>query len=128
MKTILVDAVNAFVVLWQWINVQMKQLLDRYPNRKIIVTNADDEQFEEFGLHFMPYEVFTMKHRPDKSNPVFFKALMQQFGITSDNLIYFEHNLDAVASARSLWIAAYHYDKNKKDLVWLKRFLDQNQG
>ena len=102
MRTILVDAVNTFVILGQGINIPMQQLLDRYPNKKIIVTNADDEQFDEFGLRGMPYEVFTMKHRPDKSNTIYFKSLMQYFGITADKLIYFEHNLDAVASARSI--------------------------
>jgi FMN phosphatase YigB (HAD superfamily) len=68
-----------------------------------------------------------MKHRPDKSNPTYFRSLMQYFGITADKLIYFEHNLDAIASARSLGITTYHYDKSKKDLLALKRFLDQNQ-
>lgn len=127
MRTILVDAVNTFVLVGQSINTPMQQLLDKYPNKKIIVTNADDEQFDEFGLHNMPYQIYTMKHRPDKSNPMYFRSLMQYFGITADNLIYFEHNLDAIASARSLGITTYHYDKNKRDLLALKRFLDQNQ-
>jgi hypothetical protein len=41
-------------------------------------------------------------------------------------VVYFEHNLDAVNSARSFWINTYHYDKDKKDLVELEKFLKEN--
>lgn len=40
--------------------------------------------------------------------------------------MYFEHNEDAVKSARSVGIATHHYDKDKKDLVGLKKFIDEN--
>jgi hypothetical protein len=41
-------------------------------------------------------------------------------------VIYFEHNLNAVDSARSTWIKTFHYEKNKKDLVELENFLKDN--
>ena len=68
MKTILVDAINTFVIRGEGIFKEMKNLLDRYSNKKIILTNADDEQMNETGLNNMPYEVFTLKHNPDKTN------------------------------------------------------------
>ena len=43
MKTILVDARNTFI-LKDGINQEMKTLLDTYPNRKIILTNANEEE------------------------------------------------------------------------------------
>ena len=42
------------------------------------------------------------------------------------DVIYFEHNPDAVKSAEAVGIAAYYYDKDKKDLESLKIFLDKN--
>ena len=41
MKTILVDAVNTFVIKGDGIFKEMSELLEQYPNRKIILTNAD---------------------------------------------------------------------------------------
>jgi len=40
--------------------------------------------------------------------------------------VYFEHNEDAVKSAQSVGIKTYHYNKDKKDLRGLKKFLDDN--
>ena len=41
-------------------------MLDEFPNTKIILTGANDEQFKKFGLDKMPYKVFTLKHDPEK--------------------------------------------------------------
>ena len=126
MKTILVDAINAFVIEGQGIFQEMYDLLEAFPNRKIILTGANDEQFKEFGLDKMPYEVFTLKHNPEKIDPEYYKNLFNHFSLRSDDVIYFEHNADAVKSAQSVGIRTYFYDKDKKDLVELKRFLTEN--
>ena len=47
MKTILVDARNTFVTE-DGINKDIQNLLDAFPNQKIIVTNANDEQLITF--------------------------------------------------------------------------------
>jgi FMN phosphatase YigB (HAD superfamily) len=130
MKTILVDAVHTTIIKDASGNfIQFKELFDllaTYTNPKLIVTNANDEQMVEFGLNNVPYQVFTMKHNPDKPDPIFFTTLLEQHGWQSADVIYFEHNPDAVASAKSVGITSYHYDKDTKDLVALKQFLDQN--
>lgn len=126
MKIILVDAVNTFVIKSSGIFKQMYELLEKYSIKKIILTNANDEQMENFGLNDMPYEVFTLKHNPEKTNPKYFKIMLNHFNLTSKDVIYFEHNEDAVKSAQSIGITSLHYDKDKKDLVSLKEFLDEN--
>lgn len=126
MKTILVDAYNTFVVEGMGIFEEMHQLLEQYPNRKIILTNANDEQMITFGLDKVPYEVFTLKHNPEKADPKYFEIMLDHFGLDKTDVIYFEHNLEAVKSAQSVGINAYHYDKDKKDLVALKNFIDSN--
>lgn len=60
MKTILVDAVDAFVIEGEGIYKPMYDLLEAYPNVKIILTGANDSQIEQFGLTNMPYELFTL--------------------------------------------------------------------
>ena len=126
MKTILVDAVEAFVIEGEGICQPMLDLLEQYPNRKIILTGANDEQFKAFGLDKMPYEIFTLKHNPEKTNPEYYETLLKHFGLNKEDVVYFEHNPEAVKSAQSVGITSYNYDSNKKDLDALKVFLDKN--
>jgi HAD superfamily hydrolase (TIGR01509 family) len=116
MKTILVDAVDAFVIEGEGIYEPLHALLEAYPNRKLILTNADDEQMKKFGLINMPYEVFTLKHNPDKPDPAYFKTMLAHFDLKPEEVVYFEHNPDAVKSAESVGIISYHYDADKRDL------------
>jgi dihydrofolate reductase len=126
MKTILVDGINAFVYKGEGIFRPMQELLDKYPNRKIILTGANKEQMKEFGLIEMPYEVFTLNHNPEKTDPKYFEMMLAHFGLKPEDVIYFEHNKDAAKSAESVGIKTIFYDEKKKDLIALKKFLDDN--
>ena len=126
MKTILVDAMNSFVIPNLGINKEMHALLEQFENPKIILTNADDEQMEKFGLNVMPYPVFTLKHNPEKTSPEYYQKMLETFSLTKDEVVYFEHNLEAVKSAESVDITTFHYDKDKKDLKGLRDFLRNN--
>jgi HAD superfamily hydrolase (TIGR01509 family) len=126
MKTILVDAVDTFVIEGKGVYQPMFELLEKYPNKKIVLTNANDQQMIPFTLTNLPYELFTLKHNPDKIDPKYFEQMFKHFKLRPEDVIYFEHNPDAVKSAESLGITSYQYDADKKDLVALKRFLDKN--
>ena len=129
MKTILVDAVYCFVIEKDGsfsIFEEMQKLLDSFNNRKIILTGANDEQFRKFGLENMPYEVFTLKHNPEKADPIYYEKMLQNFALDKNDAIYFEHDENAVKSAQLVGIKAYHYDNDKKDLIALKKFLLEN--
>ncbi len=82
MKTILVDAVDTFVIEKEGILgifEEMHDLLEAFSNKKIILTgaNANDEQFKQFGLDKMPYEVFTLKHNPEKTDPKYYEVMCE---------------------------------------------------
>lgn len=126
MKTILVDAVDCFVIEGEGIYQPLFELLETYPNKKILLTGANDEQMDTFGLHNMPYELFTLRHNPEKADPKYYEILLAQYGLTKDDVVYFEHAPKAVESAQSVGIKTHHYDFDQKDLVALKSFLDQN--
>lgn len=126
MKTILVDAVDCFVSAEGQIFQEMRELLETYQNRKIILTGANDEQFKKFGLERMPFEVFTLKHNPEKTEPLYYRLMLEHCGLRKDDVIYFEHNPKAVDSAQSVGITSYLYDNDSKDLGSLKKFLDSN--
>jgi FMN phosphatase YigB (HAD superfamily) len=78
----------------------------------------------DLGLNNLPYETFTLKHQPDKTDPKFFDVFFAHFGLDKDSVVYFEHTLEAVHAAQSLGMPAFHYDSEKKDLESLKKFLD----
>lgn len=129
MKTILVDAVDAFTIEENGrykIFKELHDLLESFPNKKIMLTGAKEEKFKEYALDKVPYEVFTLRHDPEKTNPEYFRAVLLHYGLGKDDVIYFEHNPDAVKSAQSIGIKSYYYDNKKEDLVALKTFLTEN--
>jgi HAD superfamily hydrolase (TIGR01509 family) len=126
MKTILVDAVDTFVIEGEGIFQPMCDLLENYPDKKIILTNANDEEIVTYGLTNLPYELYTLKHNPDKIDPSYFQQMLKHFSLKVEDVIYFEHNPEAVKSAQSAGIKSYHYDSNKRDLDELKKFLDES--
>lgn len=126
MKTILVDAVDCFVSDTGVIFEEMHRLLERFPNRKILLTGANDEQYVRFGLDKMPYEVFTLKHNPEKTDPKYYETLLEKYNLTTDDVVYFEHNPKAVESARSVGITSCLYDSDKRDLAALEDFIAMN--
>lgn len=125
MKTILVDAWNTFVTE-KGIFKEMQDLLDSFPNKKIILTNANEEEKTKLGIVNMPYEVFSLSHNPNKTDPEYYKAMLNNFSLSSEDVVYFEHNEEAVQSAKSVGITTYWYNKDKQDLVALKKFLEEN--
>jgi len=125
MKTILVDAWNAFVTE-KGIFKEMYEMLEEFKNRKIILTNANEKEKVKLGIVNMPYEVFSLEHNPDKTNPEYFKKMLNHFSLSSDEVVYFEHNEEAVKSAESIGIKTFYYDKNAKDVESVKVFLKSN--
>lgn len=126
MKTILVDAINGLILEDGTIFRQMHEMLETYPNTKLVLTGASDEQFEKFNLDKSPYEVFTLKHNPEKTDPAYFKILLEKYNLKANDVIYFEHSIAALKSAESVGIKSYFYDHTKKDISALKQFIDLN--
>jgi FMN phosphatase YigB (HAD superfamily) len=51
--------------------------------------------------------------------------LLEEYNLLPSDVLYFEHNQDTIVSARFLGIATFHYDKDTKDVLRLKEFLDE---
>jgi HAD superfamily hydrolase (TIGR01509 family) len=126
MKTILVDAINTFFIMGEWISQEMYELLEKFPNQKIILTNADEYKQKELWLVNLPYELFTLSFQPEKTDTEYYKIFLEKYWLNTNDVLYFEHNIDAVKSAESVGIQTYHYDKDKKDLQGLEQFLIKN--
>lgn len=125
MKTILVDAWNSFVTE-EGVDVKMKEILDGFDNPKIILTNANEEQKVKLGIVDMPYPVFSLAHEPDKVDPEYYIKFFEKYSLSSEDVIYFEHDEGAVESAKSLGIDVHHFDYSVRDMDRLKEFLELN--
>jgi len=126
MKTILVDAINAYVNDDGTIFRQLHELLCTYPNNKVVLTSANEEQFNKFNLGQIKWPVFTLEHEPEKTDPEYYKILLNEYNLKAEDVIYFEHSADATTSARSVGISTHFYDHNRRDLGALKKFIDSN--
>lgn len=130
MKIILIDAINTLFVNkknnFYKIDRELFKILESFKNKKILVTNADDNQIVEFGLNKSPYEIFTLKHNPNKENPLYFKKFLEKYSLSHKDVVYVEHNQEAIMSANSLGIKTFYYKKDQKDLSVLKSFLLEN--
>ncbi len=125
-RLILVDAIFCLISEDGHVFKAMYDLLETYPNKKILLTGADDKQFKKFGLDKAPYEVFTLKHNPEKTDPEYYRTMLSKLNLEASEVVYFEHNIDAIKSAQSVGIKTYLYDDSKKNLDELKNFLDTN--
>lgn len=124
-KTILVDAIDGLINRDGTVFEEMHTLLEEYPNEKLILTSANDEQFKTFNLHDAPYEVFTLRHDPEKTDPSYYITMLAHYGLKAADVVYFEHSEEAVESARSVEIDTLFYDNEKRDLEELKDFLNE---
>jgi HAD superfamily hydrolase (TIGR01509 family) len=124
MKTILLDAIDVIILEDGTVFEEMHQLLEKYPNPKLVLTGANDEQFKEFNLNRSPYEVFTLKHDPEKTDPKYFEILLNKYNLKPSEVVYFEHNKEAAEVATQAGIKTMFYDCSKRDLKELKEFLD----
>lgn len=124
MKTILVDAWNTFVKN-NTIDSDIYKILESYENQKIILTNANDKELINLGIVNMPYKVFSLSHNPNKDNKLYFIKLIEKYNLINSDLVYIEHNKEAVKSAISLGIKTHHY-KPQESTDELSQFLLKN--
>ncbi len=124
--TILVDAVHCFVIPEKGVFKEMFEILEKFSQKKIILTNANVEERLKFGLDDLPYPLFTLEHSPEKTEDGYYEKMLSHFSLQKEEVIYFEHNEEAAKKAQSLGIKTYQYDKNKKDLKKLEEFLSEN--
>ena len=124
MKTILVDAWNTFVKN-NTIDSDIYKILESYENQKIILTNANNKELINLGIVNMPYKVFSLSHNPNKNDKLYFIKLIEKYDLIISDLVYIEHNKEAVKSAISLGIKTHHY-KPQESTDELSQFLLKN--
>ncbi len=127
-KVLAIDAVGCLVDFNGKLNNRIQNLIKKFDIKKIVLTNADDRERKIF-LKNVNYEVFSLKHKPEKTNPIYFKKFLSKYRLKSDDLIYIEHDIKACRSARKNGITSHFFDGNYKNLEnFLKLFIYKKQS
>ena len=75
------------------------------------------------------YESFSLKHKPNKTNPKYYKKFLTKYKLQPNEIIYIEHDIRAVKSARLNGILTHHFDGNIKNIKnFLNSFLNKKQN
>ena len=122
MKTILVDAWNTFVKNKK-IDLRLLKILEKFPCDKIIVTNANLSEQKDLGIINMPYSVFSLSHNPEKTNKLYFDILCNEKKLKKEELLYIEHNIVSVETAKTFGIKSILFNENYLEI---EEFLNQN--
>ena len=61
MKIILVDAWNTLIKNKK-LDIDLYNLLEKFENRKIILTNANNNELIDYGIVEIPYDIFSLSH------------------------------------------------------------------
>ena len=81
-------------------------------------------------ISFLKEEYIFVKYSTESSYYSNFIAdkpiLLKHFDLVINDVVYIEHNLEALRSAESLKIKVFHYDKDLKDINKLNQFLKIN--
>lgn len=80
----------------------------------------------KFGLDRCPYEVFSLAHDPEKTDPAYYRTMLARYGFEASDVVYFEHALAAAESARSVGIPTHLYETEARDFAGLREFLDMS--
>ncbi len=127
-KILAIDAVGCLVDMKGNINKSISKILKKIDNKKIVLTNANDKEKKIF-LKNISYDSFSLKHKPNKTNPKYYKKFLSKYKLQPNEIIYIEHDIRAVKSARLNGILTHHFDGNiQKFKNFLNSFLNKKQN
>ena len=73
----------------------------------------------------MPYEVFSLEHNPNKTDKAYFLKMLSHFSLKPAEVVYIEHNAEAINSATAVGINTFPYNK-EENLDGHRIFLQNN--
>ena len=121
--TILCDLIGTFADKKGNIYQDINELLKTFPQQKILLTSATNQQLKEFKLTNMPYPIYTTEHTIEKNSPEYYKKLLKQFNLTPQEVIYIERKPEAIETAKQLGIKTIEFNAEDRDINIVKKLL-----
>ncbi len=121
-RILLVDGMFCLYNKYFKINEELLHILNSINVRKILIVNGYTEKAREL-LKNTNFEIFSLeKEGIKKENQDYFKKLMKEFNLSSEELLYFDHAEENINSAEKLGITSELYKNNKI----IKKFIEDN--
>ena len=113
----LVDAVNTLITKDGEefvLNIELAKYLQTLTQKKTVVTNAKDKVFIQIKelLKTFDFEVFSLGFEPKKTNPEYYKTLIDKFDLDLTKTFYFDHSNDNLESAKNSGIESVQFLNN----------------
>jgi len=121
-KFILVDAVHCLIDENGIVNKALKDYLDSFENKKIVLTNASFDKHKKLFQN-VDYEIFSLENKPSKKDPSYYKIFLEKYKLKSEQVIYFEHDKENIESSESSGIKTFFYENNLNEI---KSFIEDN--
>ena len=124
-ETILVDAVFCLIHKGDEglsLNTELCDFLEAQNKQIIVVTNAKDSVLLEIKklLEHTKFVVFSLQFNPEKTDPEYYKKLIQMYSLDLSKTIYIDHSLDNIAASTQCGIETYQYVDNQETIDFLK--------
>ncbi|MBS3099248.1 HAD-IA family hydrolase [Candidatus Pacearchaeota archaeon] len=107
-EAILVDAINCLISKDGKLNEELAKFLEATKTKIIVTTNADSEKIMPL-LKDYKFEIFSLMKKPEKSNPEYFKKLLEKYKFDKNKIIYFDHKTENIFAAEKLGIKSELY-------------------
>lgn len=118
-ETILVDAVNCLIKK-DGKDAKLIEILESLNKKIIVATNGNKEAVAKILEN--KFEIFSLNKSPEKSDPEFFKRLIEKYNLDKNRIFYFDHKQENVDSAKSLGISAKLYQSTEQ----IEKVLEEN--
>ena len=126
-KTILIDGINTLFDSERTLNEELLKTINKFNAKKVIVTNIIRKDPKNQTIVKTAKEnnldLFTLEGNPEKTNPKFFKQLLEEFHLNPEEIIYFDHKEENLESAKKAGIKKIQLYKNNKQI---KEFIENN--
>ncbi len=122
-KAILVDAISCLIGKESGLDKELAELLKNTNKKIVVVTNADINYIKN-KLENYNFDVFSLNKNPDKSNPGYFKKLLDKYQFKAGEVIYFDHMNENIKSAESFGIKSILYKNNNQ----IRKFIEDNES
>lgn len=127
-RLILVDGMHCLYDKDFNLNNELYEEIKKLNTHYIVVVNNYKEKAEKLVKNTNPnYETnwgaFSLEEKQiKKDNPEYFKKVVEKYGLSAKEIIYFDHDEKNVETAKKLGILSMHYKDNKS----IKKFLEEN--
>lgn len=120
---IIADALNSLIEKeTNKLNLELAELLEGYNTQIIVASNAPEEKIRQV-LGDFNFEIFTTNKKILKTDPAYYKKLLEKYDLKNNQVICFEFRKERAETAEKVGIKSIQYENPEG----VREFIDANQ-